>query len=283
MVIVGAAATGENNIAAYVMCAVVAIVLLSFAMRFPRGAWDWRSRNPGVRYPSRRKFGWAAALAVPVLGSVAVDSAVHPEHYEDASATAEFAEEGRDGSLPQEPSSPTLESAISGRSEVSSPPTDNPADWYDCAEPSVEVITFDWRMPSRGLHLGAPPGVLFASGDMRIRITNNSRPKIATSGASFDLAWRGEDGAVYIMTELMSSALAWMEVPWRSVMYAPTETVGGHDAIEFTENFGDLVHATDGSEPWVNQSKIGWHFDSPEIRELCDEQFARLGRNAGPP
>jgi hypothetical protein len=254
--------------------------LLSFAVRLPRAAWGWRDRNPGVPYPRRRKVGWAAAAAVTILGSVAVDGTVHPEHYEDVSATTEFEEEGLDSSAPM----PTpLDSAIPATSDVSPPPTDDPADWYDCAEPSVEVITFDWLMPSRGLHLAAPPGVLFASDDMRIRITNNSRHKIATSGASFDLAWRGEEGAIRIATELNSSALAWIEVPWQSVMQATTDTVGGHDSIEFTENFGDLVYATDGSEPWVNQSKIGWHFDSPEIRELCDEQFARLGRNLGPP
>ena len=120
-------------------------------------------------------------------------------------------------------------------------------------------------------------------GTMRIRITNHSKHKIVTTGARFDMAWRTGDGELYISSARMKPGLAWNYVPWRGVSDTSTDRVGGRKSIEYKQGFAEAVYATDGTEPWANQSIIDWWFENAGIREACDDQFARLGRHVGPP
>ena len=193
--------------------------------------------------------------------------------------------DGKSTSPPGETSDPVPQSTASTAPAVTSTTpavTSAESDLYDCAEPTVEIITFDWTHPDRDIIGYAPSGVLFELGTMRIRITNHSKHKIVTTGARFDMAWRTGDGELFISSEHVKPGLAWDYVPMRGATDKSTDRVGGHQSIGYEQGFG-IVHATDGTEPWANQSIVDWWFENPVIREACDEQFARLGRHTGPP
>ncbi|MFE9789244.1 hypothetical protein ACFYO7_28080, partial [Nocardia salmonicida] len=148
-------------------------------------------------------------------------------------------------------------------------------DRLDCAPPSFELITLDLTNPDReSLWDKVPAGVEgtpFLIGRVRIRIANNSRHKILTSGAWIDLAYRDATGSVHLESELPMRGIRESSIPRLDFTHERSETVRGHDSIEFSEYLGS-ASLTDGSPPWVNSHIIRWAFENPDLQNACQDQ-----------
>ncbi|WP_280188164.1 MULTISPECIES: hypothetical protein [Nocardia] len=148
-------------------------------------------------------------------------------------------------------------------------------DRLDCAPPSFEVLTLDLSQPDRkSLWAEVPAGMEgtpFRVGRVHIRIANNSRHKILTSGAWIDLAYRDATGTVQLESQLPMRGIRESSVPRLDLVHERSETVRGRDSIEFSEYLGS-VSLTDGSPPWVNSHTIRWAFENPDLENACQEQ-----------
>ncbi|MFD3425312.1 hypothetical protein [Nocardia fluminea] len=186
----------------------------------------------------------------------------------------------------------TAEPSETNRSGVGSSPSSSSPDWptpapttatssiaendrLDCAPPSFEVITLDLTNPDReSLWDRVPAGIdgtPFLIGRVRIRVANNSRHKILTLGAWIDLAYRDATGTVQLESELPMRGIRESSVPRLDLVHERSETVRGHDSIEFSEYLGS-VSLTDGSPPWVNSHTIRWAFENPDLENACQKQ-----------
>lgn len=180
------------------------------------------------------------------------------------------------------PESAAADSDVERRSVMNSAPQTTVAssDPLDCTPPTVEVLTFDWRQPATASN----PRTAFERGMVEIRITNNSRHNIKTSGASFNMAWREPDGSVVNRADDIYDGQqpwkGWDTVPSSNLFSAPEDRVDGHDAIGYTRYFGMYdTFITDGTEPWVHQRRVGYQFENPDLQRACGEQRARLGQS----
>ncbi|MEV0711550.1 hypothetical protein [Nocardia aurea] len=147
-------------------------------------------------------------------------------------------------------------------------------DRLDCAAPGFEVVAIDWSHPDRASSLDVPPGpgTVFRENRIRIRITNNSRHKILTSGAWLDMGYRRHDGTVRRSSELgLKPAFSFDSVPRQPATRERAETVRGHDSIEFSEHIG-VVYLTDGTPPWVDSYTLRWAFENPDLENACRAQ-----------
>lgn len=161
----------------------------------------------------------------------------------------------------------------------SAPPTSTSSaaedDRLDCAPPSFEVLTLDLTQPDRESVWDKVPadaeGVPFRVGRVHIRITNNTRHKILTSGAWIDLAYRDAAGTVHLESALPMRGIRESSIPRLDLMHEQSKTVSGHDSIEFSEYIGS-VSLTDGSQPWVDSHTIRWAFENPDLENACRDQ-----------
>ncbi len=177
-------------------------------------------------------------------------------------------------------STPTATSGSHHASE-SPEPTTTPSstaadsDQLDCAAPGFELITLDLTNPNQVWDRPATvDGTPFRIGTVRIRIQNNSRHKILTSGAWIDIAYRDSAGVIHLESQAPFRGIRESSVPRLDLLHERAETVRGHDAIEFSEYLG-TTSFTDGSPPWINTHTIRWAFENPDLENACQQQQAQ--------
>jgi hypothetical protein len=137
----------------------------------------------------------------------------------------------------------------------------------DCREPTLELVSESWEIEETR-------PTTFGRSLVKAVITNASEHKIASAGIVFTTAWRDRSGKIRSTNEYGGYGLAVDLVPNQSIGLAEWTTVGPGESWEVSRDFANGAawqYETDGTEPWMDELFVNWHFENPDLERACEE------------
>jgi hypothetical protein len=152
--------------------------------------------------------------------------------------------------------------------------SDEPDDGrLDCDAPTAEIVDVEWKSE---LRTGTEPGSMYRAWFLQsatVRLTNNTRHDITTSGARLEPDYKNADGSD-------DPALKYdptINIPNRSD-WTPTAGIDGHDSREFSDdNLNQQLGRAGDQAPPLKAVPTHWQFSNGKLEESCQTQ-GRLDR-----
>ncbi|MGB3674809.1 MAG: hypothetical protein WA988_10245 [Candidatus Nanopelagicales bacterium] len=151
--------------------------------------------------------------------------------------------------------------------------SDEPDDGrLDCDAPTAEIVDLEWKSELRtGTEPGTTNRVWFLQ-SATVRLTNNTRHDITTSGARLLQDYKNADGSDKPALKYDPA----INIPNRSD-WTPTAGIDGHDSREFSDdNLNERMGIGDQPPPF-KAIPTNWHFSNGKLEESCQTQ-GRLDR-----
>lgn len=138
----------------------------------------------------------------------------------------------------------------------------------DCDAPSAEIVDVEWRSE---LRVGSEPGTSVRTWYLQsaeVRLTNNTRHGITTSGVTLTPDYKTEDGS-----DAPGERFDWVNIPDHGFTEIPTAGIDGHDSRGFSDdNLNRRLGRTGEQPPPLKASPTSWQFSNHDLEEACSEQ-----------